>query len=96
MIILRVDSDFLDEAKKTISSGKDYASELRRILIEQYGANPGMIDMECLQEQGVGQIIAATIEGREPMPPADLLIDRLPRYSKIGLQKYGLSEDVRL
>jgi hypothetical protein len=96
MIILQVDGDFLDEVEKTISSGEDYALELRRILIEQYGANPDMIDMEGLREQGVGQIVAATTKGCEPTPPADLLADRLPRYSKVGLKKHGLSEDVRL
>lgn len=91
MITLQLPGWFMEEAKKTISSGEQYALEMRRVLIDKYGADPGTIDQETLNEQGTGQIIQAVIDGCEPIAPDKLLADRLRHYSDIGLKKHGLT-----
>lgn len=90
-ITIHVPGWFVDEAKKTLSEGNRYADELRRILIEHYGANPAWINEDTLSEMGTGAVIRTIINGGELQPAADLLADRLDYCSDIGLASFGLT-----
>ncbi len=81
----------IEALQAEVNDGERYAQLCIRILIDEWGADPGGIDRQCVIEGACGHLIHCKMHGREVTPPSEYIRANLASYSDYGLKKRGLT-----
>jgi hypothetical protein len=89
--IIMTDDGFGEWANGIKNEGAKYAQLCVKVLVENYGADEDTINQTDILEMAIGYLIGSSVKLTEPMPPEDLIKDRLISRSDYGLAKWGLT-----